>query len=142
MKWRVLSSGKISFPWVRDGVAEYEKRMARFAPTELRALRNPTHADYAKASEGCWRVVLDERGETPDTEALCRLVSKWEAHGVKTVSVWIGGADGFPEQSRQEADVVLALGPLTLMHELALLVWMEQLYRVHTKLAGLPYHRA
>ena len=42
---------------------------------------------------------------------------------------------------RTKADLVLSLGSLTMMHELALLVWMEQLYRIYTVNAGLPYHR-
>ncbi|RTG95352.1 23S rRNA (pseudouridine(1915)-N(3))-methyltransferase RlmH, partial [Thermus scotoductus] len=53
----------------------------------------------------------------------------------------VGGAEGYSEGVREGADLLLSLSPLTLQHELALLVLMEQLYRILTLRAGHPYHR-
>jgi len=52
----------------------------------------------------------------------------------------VGGADGFSEQTRQSAVLVLSLGRMTLAHELARVVLLEQLYRAFTILKGHPYH--
>ncbi|HEU5451271.1 MAG TPA: 23S rRNA (pseudouridine(1915)-N(3))-methyltransferase RlmH, partial [Terriglobales bacterium] len=53
----------------------------------------------------------------------------------------VGGADGFGSETRAAAGVQLSLGPMTLSHELARVVLLEQLYRALTILAGHPYHR-
>lgn len=72
------------------------------------------------------------------TEELYRRLLAWEG---EQVAFLVGGAEGHPEAVREEADLLLSLSPLTLQHELALLVLMEQLYRVLTLRAGHPYHR-
>jgi 23S rRNA (pseudouridine1915-N3)-methyltransferase len=60
---------------------------------------------------------------------------------VKRVALLIGGADGHSPVLRGAADHVLSLSAFTLQHELALVVLLEQIYRVHTLLKGEPYHR-
>ena len=52
----------------------------------------------------------------------------------------IGGADGFSEEARRQAGFVLSLGRMTLPHELARVVLLEQLYRAFTILKNHPYH--
>jgi 23S rRNA (pseudouridine1915-N3)-methyltransferase len=53
----------------------------------------------------------------------------------------IGGADGHSQVLRGKSDHVVAMSGFTLQHELALVVLLEQIYRVHTVLKGEPYHR-
>lgn len=89
-------------------------------------------------SEGMRRVVLDERGRLFTTLELARFLQGWAG---ERVAFLVADAEGFGEEDRRRADLLLALSPLTLQHELALLVLMEQLYRVHTLWAGHPYHR-
>jgi 23S rRNA (pseudouridine1915-N3)-methyltransferase len=60
---------------------------------------------------------------------------------IKEVSFLIGGADGHDPAVRHAADLVWALSPLTLQHELALVVLLEQLYRAYSIKRGEPYHR-
>ena len=141
MNWTVIATGKPSQSYARDGIAEYTKRMSRFAKVELRYLKQADPALYEKAAGRSFRIILDERGRSLSTLALARNVQEWELRGTKDVSVWIGGADGFTDAVRKDAGLVLRLSAFTMMHELALLVWMEQLYRVYTVNAGLPYHR-
>ncbi len=61
--------------------------------------------------------------------------------GVKEITYLIGAADGHTEELRKSCDLVLSLSPLTLQHELALVVLLEQIYRVATLRRGEPYHR-
>jgi 23S rRNA (pseudouridine1915-N3)-methyltransferase len=85
---------------------------------------------------------MDERGKLQNTLMVRAAVDAWEMNaGIKRVSFLIGGADGHTEALRKEADEIWALSPLTLQHELALVVLLEQLYRVHTIKRGEPYHR-
>jgi len=140
MKVEVFTIGRPRLPFVRQGVEEYAKRLQRYTPLTLRFLGSAE--DELRASEGAFRVVLDERGELPTTAAFAERVKGWKLSGTKRVAYLIGGAEGHPEAVRQAADWTLSLSRLTLQHELALLVLLEQLYRVETLLAGHPYHRA
>ncbi|MFV1994057.1 MAG: 23S rRNA (pseudouridine(1915)-N(3))-methyltransferase RlmH, partial [Verrucomicrobiales bacterium] len=92
-------------------------------------------------SEGCLRILLDERGDALTTAALRERVDRWEGQGVKSAAFLIGGAEGHGEKIRGAADLVLGLSAFTLQHELALVVLAEQLYRVYTMKRGESYHR-
>jgi len=142
MKWRIITTGKPSFVWSRDAAGDYEKRIRRFTGLSVVSLRAGSDvATYQKASEGCFRIALDERGLSLNTLALYDRVMEWEQEGTKEVAVWIGGSDGFGEAVKPHVDLTLRLGDFTLMHELALVVWLEQVYRVYTLKENIPYHR-
>ncbi len=142
MHWRIISTGKPSFVWSRDAAAEYEKRIRRFAQLSVVTLKSGADvAAYRKASEGCFCLALDERGLSLSTMQLYDRVMNWEQEGLKEIAVWIGGSDGFGEAVRPHVDLTVRLGDFTLMHELALVVWLEQVYRVYTLKEHIPYHR-
>jgi 23S rRNA (pseudouridine1915-N3)-methyltransferase len=146
MQYRIVVIGKPSLEWARAGVADYLRRLQRYLRAEVEYLKEGTAAQNSerllKASEGCLRVVLDERGRLQTTAAARESADRWERDaGVKRVAFLIGGADGHTEALRAEAGELWALSPLTLQHELALVVLLEQLYRVHTIKRGEPYHR-
>lgn len=146
MKWQILAIGKPSLRYARAGVEEYRKRLSRYTTLELRtdwkdAGQGKNSEILLAASEGAVRLALDERGEGWTTADLVHRVEDWQMNGVKRVAILIGGADGHTEELRQNADHVIALSGFTLQHELALVVLLEQIYRVHTVLRGEPYHR-
>jgi len=147
MKWRIVAVGKPALRFAREGIAEYEKRLRRHALCEIRSVRSgggraAEGVRLLEASEGCYRIVLDERGELPDTMEFLGKVDALERDGrVKTVAVLIGGADGHAAATREAVDWVMGLGRLTLQHEMALLLFLEQVYRVYTLKGGGPYHR-
>jgi 23S rRNA (pseudouridine1915-N3)-methyltransferase len=82
-------------------------------------------------------LALDEKGEDLTTAALAKILG---AHG--GLSFLIGGADGLGDEARARADRTIRLSSLTLTHEMARMLLMEQIYRGLTILRGLPYHRA
>ncbi|WP_041658257.1 23S rRNA (pseudouridine(1915)-N(3))-methyltransferase RlmH [Marinithermus hydrothermalis] len=145
MRWLVLTIGKPKLAYAKSGVAEYVKRITRYTRFELRHLREDTPEQEAArllaASQGCYRIVLDERGDRVTTLEFVERVNRWERQGLKNIAVLIGGAEGHPEALRRQADWLLSLSPFTLQHELALLIFLEQLYRVHTIKRNEPYHR-
>jgi 23S rRNA (pseudouridine1915-N3)-methyltransferase len=146
MHWRIIAVGKPALEWARHGISDYLQRLTRYGKTEIEYLKEGTAAQNSerllKASAGSRRIVMDERGELQNTLMVRAAVDAWEMNaGIKRVSFLIGGADGHTEALRKEADEIWALSPLTLQHELALVVLLEQLYRVHTIKRGEPYHR-
>lgn len=86
-------------------------------------------------------LALDERGKALGSAALASLLGRLRDEGTGKLAFLIGGPDGLSPAVREAAQVVLALGPLTLPHGLARIVLAEQLYRAATILAGHPYHR-
>ncbi len=147
MKWRIIAVGKPALAYAREGVAEYTKRLRRYVDCEIHYLKDggsPSElaARMMKMSDGCLRIVLDERGDQKGTDAVREWVDRWEIDGgIKSIAVLVGGADGHSEELREAADLVLGLSRLTLQHELALVVLLEQIYRVYTLKKGEPYHR-
>ena len=144
MKWLLLTVGKSALPYAKAGRDEYLERLAHFAPVAKVTVKasNPAResAGLLELSEGCFRVVLHERGTAPTSRELAAKVDQWRQSG-RRVAVIIGGADGHDQSLLDAADFLWSLGPLTLQHELALVVALEQLYRAHTILSGHPYHR-
>jgi 23S rRNA (pseudouridine1915-N3)-methyltransferase len=146
MHVRVIVAGKPALAFAREGAQEYLSRLRNFGRHELVSVKAGTPEEVSprllEASRGCFRVVLDERGEAVDTAGLATRMEALERRGeVKTVAFLIGAADGHTADLRQQADWLLALSAFTLQHELALVVLLEQLYRVATLRRGAPYHR-
>lgn len=147
MKWKVLVIGKPALAYARTGITDYLSRLKHYTSAEVQYLKDAGSVEgnakrLLEGSEGCLRLVLDERGKSLTTAQLVDWVKGQTMDGtVKQVAVLIGGADGHAEETRKKADVLLNLSKLTLQHELALLVFLEQIYRVHTVMRGEPYHR-
>lgn len=145
MEMLVLAAAKPSLSYARDGVEFFVSRLRPLGRVELRYVRAGGSEEVSRrlleASEGCLRVALDERGENWSTREFERYVRRWQLQAVRRVAFLIGAADGHTPQLREACQYVLSLGRHTMQHELALVVLLEQIYRVHTLLVGSPYHR-
>ena len=145
MDIQVLAAAKPTLSYARAGVEFYCERLKPLGRVELRYVkdggREEVSARLLKASEGCLRIALDERGRNLSTRQLERQWREWQLRSVKRVAFLIGAADGHTEALRTACEHVISLGQHTMQHELALLVLLEQIYRIHTLLAGSPYHR-
>lgn len=145
MIWKILCIGKPKLAFARAGIDEYLARIEKFGRISFHPLRvaDPTKESgrLLEESVGSFRLVLDERGHQWSTRDFVSEVEAWEMQGIREVSVLIGGANGHHPDLRKAGDRVLALSRLTLQHELALLVFLEQLYRIKSIQSGSPYHR-
>ncbi len=146
MQIRLIVAGKPALAYAKAGVDEYLKRLSRSGGHELVVIKAGSRDEVSERllerSQGCYRVALDERGECLTTRKLAEKLDALEMRGdVKTVAFLIGAADGHNQELREKCDLILTLSPFTLQHELALLVLLEQLYRVSTLKSGSPYHR-
>ena len=145
MDWKIVTVGTPSLKYPKLGVEDYLGRLKKAGKAELVHLRCSGAEDAAKkmleASEGCYRVLLDEHGKSFRSLEWARWIERKQEEGVRRIAFLIGGSEGHPEELKQKCDFSLTLSALTLMHELALLVLLEQVYRAECILSGHPYHR-
>jgi 23S rRNA (pseudouridine1915-N3)-methyltransferase len=153
VKFRIVAVGRPAAGPLRDAIANYEARAARYWPLEIHEVRaepgKSLSADEVRRREAQRLleratgtiVTLDERGRGLATDAFAKWVSDRRDRAEDTTFV-IGGAFGLDESVRQRASLVLSVAPWTLQHELARLVLAEQLYRAGTILRGEPYHKS
>ena len=127
--------GRLRPPFV-DDVAHYAKLLSRYARLELIEVKDDEQA-ARRIPERAFVSLLDSRGDMLDSVALSEFLEQRRASGLDLCLV-IGGPFGNLELDR--TDHRLSLGAITLPHQLARVVLLEQIYRAHKILAGEPYH--
>ena len=158
MKIRIVAVGKLKEKYLREGVAEYEKRLAPFASVELRETReeymaeNPSEAQrqqtLAKEGERLLRlvpeksflIVLDVKGKLLSSEALAKELASLALQGQSDLTFLIGGAFGLSQAVRERADLRISFSPMTFTHQMARLLLYEQIYRAFKINRGEKYH--
>ena len=145
MRLKVGWIGKGRDPSYQALTQEYLKRVARYAPIEGLEFKVESALLKATGKQGrppaSTLVLLESTGRQFSSEELAKFLGEQGERGSRPLFFAIGPADGFGEEARQVTDFTLSLGKLTLAHELARVVLLEQLYRAFTILAGHPYHR-
>ena len=130
----MLAVGKVKPPYA-DDVAHYERLLQRQARVDVIEVADG-EAVARRIPERAYVSLLADRGQEMDSMAFSRWVQTRREAAVDVCFV-IGGAFGL---DLPDADHRLSLGPLTMPHQLARVVLLEQLYRAHRILAGEPYH--
>jgi 23S rRNA (pseudouridine1915-N3)-methyltransferase len=145
LRWSIVAVGKSRLAYARAGVSEYLARLRCFCSIDTTYIKPSDRlregTQLLRRSEGFYRLILDERGKGFTSRAFTEVIRKIESNPRKACALVVGGADGLSERVIENADLLWSLSPLTLQHELALVVALEQIYRAHTILTGLPYHR-
>ncbi|HAE37460.1 MAG TPA: hypothetical protein DCG57_02340 [Candidatus Riflebacteria bacterium] len=140
MKVEILMIGKISDKPYQKLVDSYLERCSRRLPVEITACKN--HDELYKRLAGRENVViLDEHARCPDTGNFVIWLEKKIKSGLNRLTLCLGAADGHDPRVRAAANDQISLSPLTLNHQLALLVLSEQLYRAISIMFGEPYHK-
>jgi 23S rRNA (pseudouridine1915-N3)-methyltransferase len=134
----IVARGRIGQGPEAELVDRYMKRIAW--PTKITELpesggKPPPPADKSVT------VLLDEKGEQLGSVALAQKLEQWRDMGRREARFLIGGADGFDDDARASADLLLAFGKATWPHLLARAMLAEQLWRATSILARHPYHR-
>jgi 23S rRNA (pseudouridine1915-N3)-methyltransferase len=156
VKLRVLCIGKLSEPFLREGVDEYSKRLKRYLPfsclelkeekaggkkVDVRAIRELEGEKLlAKIPPDAFVIVLDEGGGGLSSEGLANLINQQMIHSTSELTAVIGGAYGLSDKVRQRGNFILSLSKMTFTHQMARLFLLEQLYRGFTILRNEPYH--
>lgn len=158
MKIRIVAVGKLKEKYLREGVAEYEKRLAPFASVELLETReeymaeNPSEAQrqqtLAKEGERLLRlvpeksflIVLDVKGKLLSSEVLAKELASLALQGQSDLTFLIGGAFGLSQAVRERADLRISFSPMTFTHQMVRLLLYEQIYRAFKINRGEKYH--
>jgi 23S rRNA (pseudouridine1915-N3)-methyltransferase len=144
LKIKIAWIGKTKEPAIAALTDEYLKRISRYVPTEGIALRD--EADLlakfgaAKGAAKSTLVLVDSRGKEFSSEQFAKFLGDYQDRNPLPLVFAIGGADGFSAEARATAQHTISLGKMTLAHELARVVLLEQVYRAFTILKGHPYH--
>jgi 23S rRNA (pseudouridine1915-N3)-methyltransferase len=152
MRIRFIWPGKTKDEHLRALVGEYLKRLSRFARCEVIETREGAAGDAAGVEKESHRileaiparsqmVLLDLKGRDWSSPELAAQVERWENDSVKEVAVVIGGPRGVSAEVVARAQAKWRLSRLTLTHEMARVVCVEQLYRAYTINRGLPYQK-
>jgi len=143
VKLKVAWIGKTKEAAIQTLTEEYLQRLRHYSEVEGIALKDESTLLKLCARDARPKhvlVVLDSRGKQLSSEELAQWIGNYQDRNPLPLLFAIGPANGFTDETRRAATLVLSLGKMTLAHELARVVLLEQLYRAFTILQGHPYH--
>lgn len=158
MRFYVICIGKLKDAYLRDGVAEFVKRMRPYGGITITDLNEskigdkPSDADRKQVviEEGerllknvpknAYTVLLDVYGKTMSSEDLAKTVAKLEVDGVSDMAFIVGGAFGVSDELRRSVNYKLSFSPMTFTHQMVRLLLVEQIYRASKINRNEPYH--
>ncbi|HVZ16155.1 MAG TPA: 23S rRNA (pseudouridine(1915)-N(3))-methyltransferase RlmH [Terriglobales bacterium] len=142
MKLKLAWIGRTKMPAIQALRDEYTKRISRYIQIETQefASEETLLKSLDKATPRPFFVVLDCRGKQLSSEELANFIGTSQDRGTQSMLFAIGPADGFSDGALKASQFQLSMGKMTLAHELALIVLLEQLYRAFTIIKGHPYH--
>ena len=158
MRFYVICIGKLKDTYLRDGIAEFVKRMRPYGGITITELNEskigdkPSDADRKQVviEEGerllknvpknAYTVLLDVYGKTMSSEDLAKTVAKLEVDGVSDMAFIVGGAFGVSDELRRSVNYKLSFSPMTFTHQMVRLLLVEQIYRASKINRNEPYH--
>jgi len=152
---RLIAVGKLRGAMWLPAVTEYSQRMQRYIKFALVEIRDSIGKGLPEAAAlveegkaitqlieaGNYLIALDREGKSLDSAQLAQMLQKQIDAGIRKMDFVIGGPVGLDQKIVAKANLRLSLSALTLPHELARVVLLEQLYRALTILRGEPYHK-
>ena len=152
MKFRIIWTGKTRDARLRALVEDYAERLSHFVRCEVTELRELGRTDKAGIDKetkrisdalrpGSLTILLDPAGAEWTSQDLAAQLKNWEDNGVKEIAFVVGGPNGLAPELVARADKRWSLSRLTLTHEMARVLLVEQLYRAFTIVHGLPYQK-
>lgn len=159
MKIKIIAVGKLKEKYLKDGIAEYSKRLSRFAKMEFIELADEKTPDKAspaenqqimtkeaerilgKIGERDFVLALAIEGKEMTSEDFSQFISEKTTQGFSTLTFVIGGSLGLAPEVKSRANFLLSFGKMTLPHQLMKLVLTEQIYRAFMIQQGSPYHK-
>ncbi|HEX9062667.1 MAG TPA: 23S rRNA (pseudouridine(1915)-N(3))-methyltransferase RlmH [Clostridia bacterium] len=159
MKITIIAIGKLKEKYLKDGIAEYAKRISRFCDLEIIEVEDEKAPDnlspameiqvkkaeaarvLKRIKEGQPIVVLDVKGERLGSEGFAGRLKSFFVSGASGITFVIGGSLGVDEGLLKKASLRMSLSDMTFPHQLARLVLIEQVYRAFKIMNGETYHK-
>jgi 23S rRNA (pseudouridine1915-N3)-methyltransferase len=144
MKLKIAWIGKTKSKAIDALTDDFLDRILHYVPVEKLILRSqdeilPKFGASAKGGRSTL-VLMDSRGKEFSSEAFAGFLQNYLDRNPLPLVFAIGGADGFEASVKANAEHVISLGKMTLPHEFARIVLLEQIYRAFTIMKGHPYH--
>ena len=156
MKFKIVAVGKIKENYLREALAEYAKRISRFAAVEVvevdeclsRGAQNEKEIERVKRAEGevilskleGYVIVMDIDGKLLSSEQLSERIAEQKQFN-STFTFVVGGSNGLSDEVKSRADLRCSFGKITLPHQLFRVILLEQLYRACCIEGNVPYHK-
>lgn len=159
MNVRIIAVGKLKEKYLRDGIAEYSKRLGRYGRFQIVELKeesfteplSPKELEQVLQREGerilaelkprSFMVALDRKGAAWSSETLARNMQKQALAGINQIDFVIGGSLGLDPRVLKRASQTLSFSKFTFPHQLMRLILIEQIYRAFTIQNGERYHK-
>ena len=144
LKITVIAVGKLKERFWRDACAEYSKRLGGYCNLTVREIPDSNREQESTLvlealPENATIIVLDIQGKETSSEALASLIERHTVEGVSHLVFVIGGSDGLTNAVKERASLRMSFGPITLPHNLARVVLLEQVAFKIIKRE--PYHK-
>ena len=142
MNIKIVCVGKLKEKYFKDGIAEYVKRMGRFAKVKIIQVPDekapeklsPAEMEQVKEIEGI-------KGKERTSEDFAKELADLTTYGHSDITFVIGGSLGTSNAVNKRADDLISFGKFTMPHQLMRLVLVEQIYRAFMINSGSPYHK-
>ena len=152
IKLRVVAVGGIKESFYREAIAEYVKRLGKWAKVEILEAEEASRIDDPMAkreaeADGILRrlkgrtVLLDVKGRRITSEGIADMLKRYTNAGDSEITFVIGGSNGVAQAVKDRADETISFGDITLPHQLFRVILLEQLYRADTILHNAAYHK-
>ncbi|MCI5775994.1 MAG: 23S rRNA (pseudouridine(1915)-N(3))-methyltransferase RlmH [Aerococcus sp.] len=159
MKIRLIVVGKLKEKYLKQGIAEYQKRLGRYTQFEIIEVKDePTSENASENEEEQIKAVEGERllaaikprdkvivlsldGKMMTSEQFAAEIQTSMTYGQSTIDFVIGGSLGTSEGVNQRADTEVCFGKMTYPHQLMRLILVEQIYRAFRIMNHEPYHK-
>ncbi|MGE5398251.1 MAG: 23S rRNA (pseudouridine(1915)-N(3))-methyltransferase RlmH [Chitinophagales bacterium] len=159
MRFTIVSVGKIKERYIKEGVSDYTTRLRPDITLEyIEGLEEKTPPGPTESQinfviekegrkilnqlrEGDYLIALDSHGRSMDSEALAETIETLLPRGYSRIVFAIGGSHGLSREVTSRADLILSLSQLTFLHQMTVLILLEQIYRSFKIIKGEPYHK-
>ncbi len=158
MNIKVYCIGKIKEQYLKDGIAEYIKRLSAYAKTEIievadsKVKDNPNEFDITKVKneegdrvlklvKNDYLIGLDLNKKEPTSEEFAEFIEQKFVEGGSSISFVIGGSYGLSENLKKRCNSSISLSKLTYLHQMTRLILLEQIYRAFKILNNETYHK-
>ena len=159
MKITILTVGKVKEKYLRDAIAEYEKRLSRYCKLQVIEVADEKTPDGAstvvedqireKEAERILKnlrlddpvVTLEIEGKQMDSVAFAQKIEQMSVEGVSHIQFVIGGSLGLHEKVSKVSGWKLSFSRMTFPHQLMRVILLEQIYRGYRIINGEPYHK-
>lgn len=159
MKITIVCVGKIKEKYLRDAIAEYEKRLSRYCRLQIievadektpdgagAALEDQIREKEAERILKCIRpedpvITLEIEGKQMDSVSFAGRIEQMGIEGTSHLQFIIGGSLGLHEKITSKSDWKLSFSKMTFPHQLMRVILLEQIYRGYRIISGEPYHK-